>query len=314
MKGRSEWLAERTEKAADHAVRGATIARKAAAMVLDALPTPDPRDDVNYQRLVGLEQSMLARISPRHRNRWPELLAIDERWEACDRRQEELSAALIDLRARREGADAQYADAIAAWMAAGQQEPRPVSQAKALDEAIAEAADEYAAMDTLRDRILEERIAFVAKHRKRLVADAQGEAEQAHARYLKAIDELALAREELVGLRETTVWAALYPSDTLTTFAPSHALVGGRRRETEQQLPGVGQLPAHSVLALLRTDADYCASVSTVEQAAEIQGVTTAELTTREAMWAGSDADLARQKREKDQLVAAGGTTTIDGA
>jgi hypothetical protein len=51
-----------------------------AAKVVDAVPTPDPRDDVNYQRLVGLEQSMLARISPRHRNRWPELLAIDERW------------------------------------------------------------------------------------------------------------------------------------------------------------------------------------------------------------------------------------------
>jgi hypothetical protein len=95
---------------------------------------------------------------------------------------------------------------------------------------------EYAAMDTLRDRILEERMAFVAKHRKRLVADAQGEAEQAHARYLKAIDELAQAREDLVGLRETTVWAALYPSDTLTTFVPSHALIGGRRRDVEQQL------------------------------------------------------------------------------
>lgn len=38
MTSRGEWLAERTEEAADHAVRGATIARKAAAKVIDALP------------------------------------------------------------------------------------------------------------------------------------------------------------------------------------------------------------------------------------------------------------------------------------
>jgi hypothetical protein len=29
-------------------------------------------------------------------------------------------------------------------------------------------------------------------------------------------------------------------------------------------------------------------------------------------MWAGSEADLARQEREKEQLVAAGGSTSID--
>jgi hypothetical protein len=56
--------------------------------VVDALPTPDPRDEVNYQSLVGPEQSMLARISPRHCHRWLDLLAIDERWEPWDRRLE----------------------------------------------------------------------------------------------------------------------------------------------------------------------------------------------------------------------------------
>jgi hypothetical protein len=172
---------------------------------------------------------------------------------------------------------------------------------------------EHAAIDSLRTGVLEERIAFVERHRKRLVRDAEREAEQAQARYLEAVELLAQAREELVGLRETTVWAALYPSETLTTMAPSHALVGGRRRELEQHLPGVqGELPAHAVLAALRADAEYLAAVSTVEQAAAMQGITTAELTTRKAMWAGSDADLARQKREKEQLIAAGGRTTVD--
>jgi hypothetical protein len=76
VKGKTEWLTERTEEAADIALGSAQIAKKAAKKVLDAVPTPDPREDVNYQRLSGLEQSMLARISPRHRNRWPELRAI----------------------------------------------------------------------------------------------------------------------------------------------------------------------------------------------------------------------------------------------
>jgi hypothetical protein len=43
-----------------------------------------------------------------------------------------------------------------------------------------------------------------------------------------------------------------------------------------------------------------------------MQGVSTAELTGDEAMWAESDADLARRKRERERLLAAGGNTTVD--
>jgi hypothetical protein len=303
-----EALAREAGEAADIALGSAHIAKRAA----EAMPKPDPRLDPNFQRLSGQEQSFLARISPR-RNRWPELREIDERLEQFDRRQEELRVTLIELRGRRERADAEYAEVLAAWMAAGEQEPKPASEAKALEEAIAEAEAEHAAIDSLRTGVLEERIAFVEKHRKRLVRDAEREAERAKARYLEAVEMLAQAREDLVGLRETTVWASLYPSEMLASMAPSHALVGGRRRESEQHLPGVqGQLPAHAVLALLRADAEYCATVSTIEQAAGMRGVSTAELTTREAMWAGSDADRARQKREKERLIAAGGSMTVD--
>jgi hypothetical protein len=43
-----------------------------------------------------------------------------------------------------------------------------------------------------------------------------------------------------------------------------------------------------------------------------MRGVSTAELTGDEAMWADSDADLAWRKREKERLLAAGGATTVD--
>lgn len=298
----------RSGEAADIALGSAQIAKRAA----ESIPKADPRDDVNFKRLAGLDQGFWARISPR-RNRWPELLAIDERLVGFDRRQEELRVTLVELRGRHERAGAEYAAELAEWMAAGEQDAKPASQAKALEEAIAEAGAEHEAIDSLRTRVLEERIAYVEKHRTRLVRDAERETEEAKGRYLAAVEMLAEAREDLVGLRETAVWAALVPSELLGSMAPSHALVGRRRREAEQHLPGVsGELPAHAVLALLRADAEYFATVSTVEQAAAMQGVSTAELTTREAMWAGSDADLAWQKREKERLIAAGGRTTVD--
>lgn len=217
-----EALAREDGEAADIALGSAKIAKRAA----ESMPKPDPREDVNYQRLSGLEESFWARISPR-RNRWPELRVIDERLVELDRRQNELIATLAELRGRFERAGAEYADALAAWMAAGESEPKPVSEARTLEEAISEAEAEYAAIDNLRTRVLEERIEFVAKHRKRLVRDAERETEKAKAHYLTLIEELERAREELVGVRETAVWAALFPSEALASMAPTYSLAGG---------------------------------------------------------------------------------------
>ena len=206
MTDRSEQLAARAEEAADISLGSAAIAQKAAKKVVDALPTPDPRDDVNFQRLVqaGSEQSWLARLSPR-RNRWPDLADIDVRIADLDRRQQQLHDTLIDLQRRRTVADDDYAGRMAAWMAAGQVDAKPQSEVTSLDDAIAEARAERQAIDQLRADVLTERIDLVAKHRKRLVADAEQETQRAHYRYLDAIAEAERARDELIGLRETTV-------------------------------------------------------------------------------------------------------------
>ena len=94
---RADWNAVRAEEAADISLGSAEVAVKAAGRAVDAIPKPDVRDDPNFQRLAGLEQSMLARLSPRHRNRWPELVAIDDRLEDLDRRQGELHDDTGDL-------------------------------------------------------------------------------------------------------------------------------------------------------------------------------------------------------------------------
>lgn len=302
MSNSADWA----EEAADIALGSAAVAQKAAAKVLDSLPKPDPRDDINYQRLSGLEQSTLARISPRHRNRWPELQAIEERVVGIDAREEELHQTLIELRQRRERADAEHSARLAEWMAAGEEGARPVSEATALDAEIAERQAEYDAMDSLRDRVLEEKIAFVHRHRKRLVKDVERAIQETKQRYLESVNELEQARDELIGLNETRVWAALFGdrSDLLRTFAPTHALVGARQRETQRHVPELkGGLAAHAVLGLLRADAEHFAAVATVEQAAAMQGVSKGALTQDEAMWANSDEDVAWQKREKERLI-----------
>ena len=71
-------------------------------------------------------------------------------------------------------------------------------------------------------------------------------------------------------------------------------------------------MPAHAVTALLREDADYLASVATVEQAAAAEDVSPGTLSGKAAMWSDSDEDKERQRRERERLRAEGGSTTVD--
>ena len=64
------------------------------------------------------------------------------------------------------------------------------------------------------------------------------------------------------------------------------ALVGARKAVQEPLLPGVeAGLNAQNLFELLRHDAQFCADVATVEQAAATRGVTPERLLGREASW-----------------------------
>ena len=303
----------RIEEAADIAVGSATIATKAAARVVDAVPVPDPRDNVNFQRLIPAEQRWFQRISPR-RNRWPEVADFDARLQDLDARQQRLHDELAELHGRRQRAADEDAAAMFAWMEAGQPDAaKPAPVAQELDDAIAQLSAEHAAIDFARAALLDEKVAYVEKHRKRLVRDAERETTKARDRYLSAIAEVERARDDVVELRQTTVWVSLYPSPSLQTVAPANDLAGGRRKETERHLPGAKfALPVAAILGLLREDAAYVASVSTVEQAAELAGISEGTLTGRHAVWSGSDEDRARRAREREALIAAGGSPVVD--
>jgi hypothetical protein len=94
-------------------------------------------------------------------------------------------------------------------------------------------------------------------------------------------------------------------------MVPTHALAAGRRRESEAHGFNAA-VPAAQVFGLLRDDANTFASISTRPQAAAMEGVSEAALTGEGAMWAGSDEDREFQRRERERLRAAGGSTTVD--
>jgi hypothetical protein len=99
-----------------------------------------------------------------------------------------------------------------------------VSEAGELDDRVAALEAEHAAFDIRRQRLLDERVAFVVKRRKSLVRDGDKATAEKLDQYLALVDALEQAREELIALRQTTLWAALFPSETLGTdppFSPS---------------------------------------------------------------------------------------------
>jgi len=308
MTDRDSLAVERVEAAADIAIGSAEVALKAAQSI-PVPPPPDSRDDPNFALLTGPEQSWWARLSPR-RNRWADVAAVDVRIADLDRAQQALHDQLADLHQRRQTADADHAARLAPWMADPQGE-RPQNEAQALDEQITDMSAEHQAIDIQREAVLREKVDLVERRRKSLVRDAERAVDTAKKRYLEAVAAVEAARAELVELNEARIWAAVFPSDTLTTMPPSHALVSGRRVETERNGFQTAVL-ATSVFSLLRDDAGVFAQVATRDQAALMQGTTTAALTGDEAMWADSDEDLARRKRERERLIAAGGRTTVD--
>jgi hypothetical protein len=294
-------LVREVGEAADIALGSAQIAQKAATKIVDALPTPDPRDNVDFQRLAERAQSMVRRLLPWTRNRWPELCAIDDRLGDLDRPQEELVATLADLHGRRALADADYADRLAQLMAAGQPDPKPVDEAPVLDAAIREAEGEHAAADRLRERIGTELADFVVRHRPRLVDDVDRETEETKRRYLDTVAELERLRGELRGLRQTARWTMLFPDELAVAPVGNEAMLAlGLLKPVAATLGVTQQVAIASVFDALRADADTITERLTVEQRKEL-GLGAAPTPEREAMWHDDPAyqEWAKEQRER---------------
>jgi hypothetical protein len=78
-------------------------------------------------------------------------------------------------------------------------------------------------------KVLSQKIAYVEARRAKLTKQADRQAEEARARYLRLVDELAEAREDLRGYRRAAVWARLYPTEQAGAEPPD-SFPGARKR------------------------------------------------------------------------------------
>lgn len=257
----------RAEEAADIALGAAGVAVKQAKKVRDSLPPPpDPRQDVNYLRLAGLEESFLARLSPR-RNRWPEIVSFDERVTEIDRRQAEIVEEIVELEARRQNAEPEYRAALAAWLDSDQTTPKPEPETPQLEERLVALAAERDAQDVRRQRVLEEKIEFIKKQRSSLTRTAEQETAKALEHCLDLVNQLREARAELLEARANQTWAALYP-DPLTSATMGHeqSLALGLLKPVREALGLTQQIAAERVFAALEMDATVISERLTPEQ------------------------------------------------
>lgn len=289
--------ASRAETAANDAVRATVLAKEAAqeaqraAQLAEQLAPPDPHALI-VAELASHEQTGLLNIGPK-RNRWSELQAFDEQLVEAEQRREQLRHEIGELMTARNNEPARVAAALDAWLMGGQKGARPTSQAAALDQQIADLEAEYGALGIAHDRLLAERASHVEKSRKRMLADMREEIEAASSEYTALIDQLEATRRELLELRATEVWVAIYPSATLASEPSTAALVGARKALQGPLMPGLESgLVASSVFELLRADVGFCSSVATFEQAALEQNVPVSRLRRSDARWMDGRVDL----------------------
>ncbi|MBA3382721.1 MAG: hypothetical protein H0T97_12795 [Actinobacteria bacterium] len=298
-------IASRAEEAADIALGAAGVAVKAGNKAVAAVPIPDPRDDVNFQRLAGLEQSTLARLMPRRRNHWPKLLEHEQRLAELDGRQEVLRAELSELRQQRETAPERHALAVAGWLERGEPGERPGSDADVLEQAIVTKEAELVAVDHLVAKLLAAKIDYVTKNRASLRRTAEGATAKARASYEQAIVALAGAREELLTCRSDQMWAELYPSETTRQSRGTEVNLSlGLQAPVKRTLGITTQLPITAIHEALKADAATIAERLTPEQREEL-GVGPQATPEQVAMW---DSDprhqewAAAKRRELNEL------------
>jgi hypothetical protein len=245
---------------------------------------------------IVIEESVWKRFSP-FRNRWPEVAQYDQRAGELELREQEIRAELQAARDREQQAPVEHADALARWELGGRKTRRPEPELPAIVCRIEELEAELEGVRRAVAKTLDEKAAFVARHRPRLRKQAHEATDQAAERYLQLIEQLAPAREELRACRRTEVWSELYPRQEAMQEPPD-SVAGGRRRSLEQA--GISQaIDPNRLIDVLRADVEWLRGAATVEQAAAIEGRDPRQRP--DTYWKGSPEWQAWQKREAQQ-------------
>jgi hypothetical protein len=202
-----------------------------------------------------LEQAgPLRRFSPR--KSWPEVRELDRRMDRLDEQRVRIGERIGALEQAVRAATLADKQALADWQLGGEKGSRPGATAPALEAELAQARADHDATAVAEDSILKEKTSFVAKHRKRLVADAGKGRAQAVARFREAIAALEAAREEVLEALRAEQWAKRFPGEEANADALGLQLIrGGRVSKAWPELRTI--TTAASVFAYLMDDAAW---------------------------------------------------------
>ena len=290
-------LADAVAVDAQTAIDAARLATAAAARI--PAPPPDPV----YRTLAQAEQGALRRFSPRRS--WPEIAEHDQRIAEADRDRETVQQRIQSLREQLALANVQDEQRLVDWLR-DERGARPEPSARVLEQEIARAEAELDARAAIVAQLEADKEKFVARHRRRLFADAEKATEAARALYVETIDSLASLREEIRNARQAAIYAQLYPSPN-TGSEPPPSLIAGRLDVMRRIIPSLTTpLELGGILALLRQDADYVATAATAPQASEIAGRDVTQPTAAQggAIWVQSDEGREAERAEKREALA----------
>jgi hypothetical protein len=220
---------------------------------LDLTPRPD-----GLSVDVSIGSYALKRLSP-FRRRWPEVHEFDARVARLEQKQADVNAELAGLQEQLVQAEAADRETLARWVAT-QEEERPLPTAPALEQRISELTAEREALTTAVQHTLDEKTAYVEKHRGRLKREAKRALKQAARGFDEAITQAEQTRAELAECVKALRWATTFPSEQADAGDLKLELAKGGY--VPKAIPDHKTLTAMvSVFAWLREDCDWVATV-----------------------------------------------------
>jgi hypothetical protein len=223
------------------------------------------------QRLASLEEQARHRLSPR-KPLWAEVATFEARIGDLEARHRQVLSDLRNANGQLGSVDQRDAAALAQWELDGRSGEKPEAEKSGLQDHVAELERERDGLAGAIAQVLADKAAYVQKHRSRLTATASRLVNEAKARYVQAVEQMAAARAELVELRQTELWAHVFPDEAAFRMPRADHLALGA---SSQYPPGLADraLSADGVLALLRTDAEAVAGSMSTAQRIVIQGL-----------------------------------------
>ena len=279
---------------ATDAARSAKAAPQRAAANAEAARAERIRRELSSE-----EGSWLGRLMPK-RNPWPELQELDEKIAALDAAQAAAGADAQRLEAELRDAEEQDRAVLAGWHVDGAEGKRPEATVPALREQLEQRQEDRDAFAEASTAAVAGKVEFFSKNRKALARRVAGLRAKSHTRMLELIDELERERDDLLELRDTELFALLYPAAEAATDVP-RSLVLGLAQPMRETIGQSTQLSADRVWALLRADADLIQSAINTEQKTALQGADPHD--PRSAVWAETDAGRERDRAEKREAL-----------